>query len=264
MSLRAAFIYIDKLLTGGRLLRRWVVFRVNRLIRHRVCTINYGYSVQYQQSRKNPLNILFEKYGSDKGGLATSTHHFAWPCHNYADFYHMAFGLRRREVRLVIECGIGTNNPELVSTMGSSGKPGASLRAWRDYFPGARIIGCDIDDNILFSEDRISTYQCDQTSIVSIKQFQSNARIRNNEVDLIIDDGLHEFEAGKCFFENMIGLLGEDGLYVIEDVTHVDIVKYKDYFSEKGSTYDAAYIYLTTPQRNIGGDNNIIVIRKTL
>ena len=34
--------------------------------------------------------------------------------------------------------------------MGIKGKPGASLRVWKDYFPNANIIGVDIDENILF------------------------------------------------------------------------------------------------------------------
>ena len=34
--------------------------------------------------------------------------------------------------------------------MTASGKPGASLRVWRDYFNNAQVIGADIDKRILF------------------------------------------------------------------------------------------------------------------
>ena len=42
--------------------------------------------------------------------------------------------------------------------MNINGKPGASLRAWRDYFENALIYGADIDKNILFKENRINTF----------------------------------------------------------------------------------------------------------
>ena len=29
--------------------------------------------------------------------------------------------------------------------MGKQGKPGASLRTWREFFPNAQVIGIDID-----------------------------------------------------------------------------------------------------------------------
>ena len=49
------------------------------------------------------------------------------------------------------------------------GKPGASLRVWRDYFPNAIIYGADIDKDILFAEERIKTFYIDQLDPVAIK-----------------------------------------------------------------------------------------------
>ena len=86
-----------------------------------------------------------------------------------------------------MECGIGTNNPALKSSMGVAGKPGASLRDCGRIFSITNILGCDIDDDILFSEERINTFHCDQTSPESIKSFLSNAEITGS-VDIIIDD----------------------------------------------------------------------------
>ena len=37
--------------------------------------------------------------------------------------------------------GIGSNNPNLPSSMGADRVPGASLRAWRELLPGAQIVG---------------------------------------------------------------------------------------------------------------------------
>ena len=72
--------------------------------------------------------------------------------------------------------------------MGISAKPGASLRVWRDYFPGANIFGADIDQDILFSENRVETFYLDQTSKESIDAMWRAIKI--SDFDLIIDDGL--------------------------------------------------------------------------
>jgi hypothetical protein len=62
----------------------------------------------------------------------------------------------------ILEIGIGTNNPSLVSTMGIYGTPGASLYSFREYLPNSQIYGADIDTNILFTHDRIKTFYVNQ------------------------------------------------------------------------------------------------------
>ena len=86
--------------------------------------------------------------------------------------------------------------------MNANGKPGASLRAWRDYFKNALIFGADIDKNILFQEDRITTFNLDQTNKNSITNMWSD--IKKNNFNLIIDDGLHTYKAVISLFENSI------------------------------------------------------------
>ena len=54
--------------------------------------------------------------------------------------------------------------------MGSTGQPGASLKMWRDYFPNAMIFGADIDKDILFNDQRITTFYVDQLNSDSIKE----------------------------------------------------------------------------------------------
>jgi hypothetical protein len=132
---------------------------------------------------------------------------------------------------------------------------------WRDYFPTAHIIGCDIDGDILFKEERISTFQCDQTSDKSIQKFIRGARLSKESVDIIIDDGLHQFHAGKCFFENMISRLRADGIYIIEDVHYLDIVRYKEYFAGLEDLYEARFVFLKSPNK-FSDDNNIVCITK--
>ena len=40
--------------------------------------------------------------------------------------------VEKKDVQLLIECGLGTNNISIVSSMGKNGKLGASLRMWID------------------------------------------------------------------------------------------------------------------------------------
>ena len=85
----------------------------------------------------------------------------------------------------ILEIGLGTDNENLLSNMGKQGKPGASLKAFRDYFKNSKIYGADIDKNILFSDLKIKTSFVDQTNQKSMdllfKKFGGN-------FDLIIDD----------------------------------------------------------------------------
>jgi hypothetical protein len=141
--------------------------------------------------------------------------------------------------------------------MGTRGIPGASLRAWRDYFPNAIVIGADIDSEILFSENRIKTYYLDQTSPKSINKFWKNLNL--TDFDIVIDDGLHLFEAGKTLFENSFQYLKEGGTYIIEDVLISDKPKYIQYFAE--SRHDVYFIDLLRPNINLL-DNSLIMISK--
>jgi hypothetical protein len=137
------------------------------------------------------------------------------------------------------------------------------LRLWRDYFPNANIIGIDIDKEVLFQEDRIETFYCDQTNSNSIKDFIKKSNLLPSSCDIIIDDGLHEFEAGKTLFEGLIDSLSSDGIYVIEDVNHVDYIAYKDYFIESSQKYHAHFFNLHRPNQAHDGNNRLVVIRKT-
>lgn len=184
------------------------------------------------------------KYGTDKGGPFSPDENFRNDFHTYTDVYELLFSGQRDQVRLVFECGIGSNDSsvngnfrfwnEKISKSLSDPvlhSPGGSLRMWEEYFHNARIYGADIDENCLFQEGRISTFQMDQTDAKSVRSFWD--RVEESSFDLMIDDGLHEFTAGKCLFENSFGNLKVGGFYVIEDVVLSDLISYRDYFSQK-------------------------------
>jgi hypothetical protein len=221
-------------------------------------TVNYDYHIQIV-SNQNYLGEIFEGYGSDKGGTSSSQN-FTWARHNYSQIYELFLKNKKLSINNVFECGIGTGNLNLKSNMGSNARSGASLRAWRDYFPNATIFGGDIDTTILFSEDRIKTFYLDQTSPESIFYFFNN--IKNINFDLMVDDGLHEYYAGITLFENSIQYLNKSGIYVIEDVTYEDIHKYRSYFKSK--SYETSFIldyknFLQFPKQDF---RHLIVIRE--
>lgn len=182
-----------------------------------------------------------------------------WPAHSYSEVYERLFAFRTSCIKNVLECGIGTTNLSIPSNMSRSGCPGASLRVLRDYFPNAEIIGIDIDEDTLFEEDRIRTFQVDQTSKASIQKFLNSSPIRN--FDLIIDDGLHEYLAAITLFENTIACLNENGIYIIKDIQEFDFVKYVNYFNTKKYVVDIIKIYRDREFHKKKGDNNCIVVR---
>ena len=212
--------------------------------------------VTHYDKRWNQLSELCDLYGSDKGQLDAHDQPYDWPAHTYTDYYSTLFDHCREHVLNVFECGMGTNNPEVRSNMGVHGKPGASLRVWRDYFPKASIVGADIDPDILFSEPRIQTFHLDQTDPESIANLWR--QIKTPSFDLMIDDGLHEFAAGSCLFMHSIHKLAPHGLYVIEDVKAKDLDSYRRFFVSH--PYSVDYINLHRPGMEIE-NNSMIVIR---
>ncbi len=194
------------------------------------------------------LTELMNYYGSDKGGR--NNHH------NYSEYYSEIFYQKRNEIKNFLEIGLGTSNEKLPSNMGKDGKPLASLRAWRDYFLNANIYGADIDRDILRNEDRIKTYYVDQKNPDTINEMFKEIGVNN--FDIILEDGLHEFNANICFFENSIKYLAPNGTYIIEDVYYKDQEKFINYF--KKLKYNFAIIDIFH-QKNIA-NNCLIIIKK--
>lgn len=93
---------------------------------------------------------VMARWGSDKAS------------NSYTPVYAALFGERRAEPLRILELGLGTNNLDVLSNMGVFGAPGASHRGWREIFPHAQVHGADIDRRVLFEEDRIKTFYCDQ------------------------------------------------------------------------------------------------------
>lgn len=250
--------FLDYRLTGCRVSKKIRETSDKAIVRGLINDETYLRNELVYQPRVNYFTSLCDHYGSDKGSNQTSGHPYPWNPHTYASIYSLLFSHCRDSFKQVLECGIGTNDPNLKSNMSKTGMPGASLRVWRDFFPDAQITGIDIDEKTMFEDERIKTFIVDQTDASSIQRFLNQSS--GISYDLIIDDGLHEFNAGITLFLEMYSHLNLGGIYIIEDVLMQDLKNYKDYFSQ--TDYDVSYILLQRNQIKIG-DNCLIIIRNT-
>lgn len=192
-------------------------------------------------------------HGSDKGR--------GW--HNYTTVYSVLFDKLRDQPLLIFELGLGTNNPKLLSNMGVNGRPGASLRGWRELFPHALIYGADIDRNVLFEEDRIKTFYCDQLDSVAIRDLWSQPLLQGG-MDIIIDDGLHTFEGNTSFLNGSLERLRRGGVFVIEDIGQEAIEKWHNQletiYSKRFQNHEFALVALPNPLNKL--DNNLLIVRR--
>ena len=180
---------------------------VERRLRSYKCKeLSHGFSTQYKKRDRSEINILFDKYGSDKGEVNNIGNPYVWPSHNYADVYELMFRLRKDDVKLVIECGLGTSNPDLKSSMGVNGKPGASLRVWKDYFPNAKILGVDIDKEVLFSENRIETFFAIKLAHSLSMNFLSRHNYPKKQLISLLMMGCMNFMQARVFLKGWLSI----------------------------------------------------------
>jgi len=217
------------------------------------------FSIDYEPFVKTELCELMGFFGSDKGheNIETSPH-------NYTTLYYRLFQNIRTNKLRIFELGLGTNNTDVLSNMGVNGKPGASMRGWRSFFPNADVYGADIDKRILFEEDRIKTYFCDQTNPTIIKDMYENNSELHENFDIIIEDGWHTFPAQVTFFENSIHKLKKNGFYIIEDV-HIQLLE-ENYPLQiakwRKENPDLLFWICQLPSKLGAKANNLIIIQK--
>lgn len=196
---------------------------------------------------------VMTKHGSDKG--------HRW--HNYTTIYSLLFGKLRDQSLRIFELGLGTNNPKLVSSMGATARPGASHRGWREIFPHALVYGGDIDRDVLFEEDRIKTFYCDQLDSVAIRDLWSQPVLRAG-MDIVIDDGLHTFEGNMTFLDGSLEHLRAGGVYVIEDIHRKTVRKWhesvRNDLLRRFPNHEFAFVAL--PNSLNDHDNNLLIIRR--
>ena len=208
----------------------------------------------FDEKQPTTLCEIMGRNNSDKGSINITS---SW--HNYTPFYYSIFkDLREKSLR-IFELGLGTNNVNLLSNMGTNGRPGASLYGWHEFFTNSAIFGADIDSDILFTTDVIKTFYCDQTNPHIIKYMWNEPELHEN-FDIIIEDGLHKFEANVCFFENSIHKLNSNGYYIIEDISVHDEPLFIEKIKEWELQYTACLFRLVKIPSAVNNYDNMLLV----
>ena len=83
--------------------------------------------------------------------------------------------------------------------------------------------------------------------------------LSNINFDIIIEDGLHKYEAHISFFENSVHKLNKNGIYIIEDILNQNVSKITEYMN-KNKYKD--YIIVKIPSLTKPADNNLLIYKK--
>jgi len=222
--------------------------QINKLLQH----TNYNQNIidinnfNIESNNYNKLGEILDKHGSDKS-----------TGNNYHILYSYVFNkIGINSYSNILEIGLGTNNPNLVSSMGINGKPGASIYGFKEYLQNSNIYGADIDKDILFNCDRIKTCYVDQLNIESFDNIINT--FGKIKYDVIIDDGLHSIGANFNTLLFALDNIKKNGWIIIEDIHMIDNYKSIDYMlknnNNKFMTYiikaNSAYLYVVHKLKN--------------
>lgn len=191
------------------------------------------------------IDELFNAHATDKQSQ-----------NGYAPIYHALFKHLRNKPVLLLEIGIGTVTPGAYCSMYGHDlpgyRPGASLRAWRDYFPWGYIYGIDVQpDTMIRGEWRITTDLVDSTEAEAVRRYVGGGRL----FDIIVDDGAHIPELQMKTLHNLFPALAPNGLYVIEDVNRVDLNQERVLVDRKSEfeaiVGDALFFSVSVPKADV-------------
>lgn len=136
------------------------------------------------------LHELGLKYGTDKATF-----------HGYCPFYEQHLP---RTVGRLLEIGV---------------KDGASLRMWRDFYPGAEVVGIDINPPI--AVEGCTVLQMDATDTKALATL--------GEFDVIIDDGSHFTSHQQIALAQLhLYQLKPGGWYIMEDAHTSFLPQYRN------------------------------------
>jgi hypothetical protein len=191
----------------------------------------------------NTLNKLIEKYRSDKNAS------------NYTTTYEKEFEPIKDSIQSILEIGLGTIIEGVHSSMydwkttrvidGESFNdyiPGASLRAWKEYFTNAQIYGGDIQQDTQFEEERIKTFLFNSTSLEECDKY-----LEDLQFDIIIDDGSHDPQDQINTMKNLYNRAKM--FYIIEDIHGGNFSRIENEL--KNTFTDYKEFYYLEPYKNL-------------
>lgn len=238
--------------------------------------------VQVNHNESELLKQIFMKHNTDK--FNGRPH-----CHTYHNKYSQMFSKLRTTPINLFEMGIGTVNPNIPSSMAGYQKlfnyqPGASLRAWSEYFShvDTKIYGGDIDPETCNPElytdyVKIKCGVVDQTKAESVKKLYSETfeisdlessipetkrSLESSEkFDIMIDDGLHNLDASITTMKASWDYLKPNGYYIIES-TNLNEIDFNKYFTSQAKTLCKFEVYSEPKINGNIEDNYLTIFRK--
>lgn len=156
---------------------------------------------------RKSLTQIFDDSGSDKGSYFCHKGSTLNQAHRYTTIYEKFMDPYRDQNINLLEIGLW-----------SPYYPGASVRAWGEYFEKAMYYGIDIVDCTHLNSDRIKIEMVDQSS----KNMLENYKKDKPQFKFIIDDGCHEEIPIIISLASLFPKLESGGIYFIEDLHVVD------------------------------------------
>lgn len=175
----------------------------------------------------------FLKYGSDKSGY-----------HTYEMIYSNLFD-NTELIQDVLEMGIHL---------------GGSLRAWKDLFPNAKVVGLENNPERFFTEDRITSFYVDQSIEETFNNFINF--IDGRMFDFIIDDGSHYLKETKTTFKKLLPILEVGGWFVVEDIKSEFEEEWKSISENLSENYTSYLINMNDLNETRSNDNIVLVVRR--
>lgn len=199
------------------------------------------------------LSEIFNSAGSDKGTYFTHKDQTQNIAHNYTLIYEQQMESYRHKPINFLEIGIW-----------SPYYPGASVRAWTEYFTQVEYYGIDIvPDCKQLQNNKIHIDIVDQSSTEQLTEYIKN----KPKFKFIIDDGCHEETAIITSLGVLFPQLESKGIYYIEDLHVVDKTQlynlvYKNFNSTILTTDQLTYINNNIDWCNFTPDGKLCTIKK--
>lgn len=189
-----------------------------------------------QNQEKQSLSQIFDKMGSDKGTFFTHVGQTQNIAHFYTLVYEQQMEKFRDDEINMLEIGIW-----------SPYYPGASVKAWTEYFPNANFYGVDIvEDCRQLHGGKVNIDIVDQRSEEQLQKYL----LDKPKFKFIIDDGCHEEDAIIISLGTLFPHLESGGIYYIEDLHVVNKSNLYYLFYKKFKSH-----YLTQDKLDYINDN---------
>ncbi len=158
---------------------------------------------QSTNSSKEPVTVNFLPQGKlDEISIEKGTDKSSLK-HDYMRFYEYLFSPYKDREFTFLELGVGIPS-----------RRAPSLRAWKDFFPKAQIVGVDIRRvSKDFEEERIGIEIGDASQPRFLNQV-----FRTWQPSIIVDDASHFWSHQIIGFETLFLRLPANGIYIVEDI----------------------------------------------